>query len=91
MYHVTIWHPLYVVSNNTGTKGFLMNLICNLIQFVISSITFEIIPTNLNLLFRSDIVLSFVVLPVVFIDNGIMFKNVLVFKALKLYTCYYKF
>ena len=68
-----------------------MNLICNLIQFVISSITFEIIPTNLNLLFRSDIVLSFVVLPVVFIDNGIMFKNVLVFKALKLYTCYYKF
>ena len=56
---VDIWFPVHFITKNTGSKGPLMNCMCDLMQFVISNITFETTPTNLAHLFMSKVVLSF--------------------------------
>ena len=73
--HVYLWYPVHVVNIITEAKGYLMNYMCDLKHFVISSITFDIISTNLSRLFVSKVVLSFRICSGVFVDDGNTFKK----------------
>ena len=83
--HIDIWFPLHVVTNKTVATGYLTNCMWDLIQFVISSINFDIISTNLAFLFVSKVILSFGMCSVVEVDGGSTFKKsfIQIFKALK--------
>ena len=50
--HVNFWYSGHIVTKNTGVKCYLMNFICDLTQFVISSIDFDITSTNLSHIFH---------------------------------------
>lgn len=72
--HVDLWSP-----GNTeikGKKGYLLNSLCDLTQFAISSVTYNITALELSQLFMSDVVLSFGMCAVVVVDAGSTFKGI---------------
>ena len=73
--HVYLWYPVHLVNIITEAKGYLINCMCDLKIFVISSITFDITSTNLSRLFVSKVVLSFRLCSGVVIYDGSTFKN----------------
>ena len=66
-----------------------MNFICDLTQFVISSITSNITYTNLAHLFMYEVIISFGMFSVVIIDYGRTFKQyfIKIYKDLKITLC----
>ena len=73
--HVDLWSPGTVVTNDQGNTGYLMNSMCDLTQFVISTITFNITSRALAKLFILDVILSFGMCAVVVIDDGRTFTT----------------
>ena len=67
--HVDLWSPGHI-SDDQGQKGYLMNSMCNISQFVISSPTAGIISVHLGQLFMSDVILAFEMRSVVLIDDS---------------------
>ena len=61
--------------NADGEKGYLMNSMCYLTQFIVSSITCKIDSVSLAQLFMSDVVLSFGMCSVVVADDESPFKG----------------
>jgi hypothetical protein len=53
-----------------------MNTMCDMSQFVVSSITFDITALQLSQLFMSDVVLTFGMCAVLVVDEGSSFKSV---------------
>lgn len=73
--HVDLW-ALGLQEDKDGNKGYLMNSMCNISQFVVSSATMDITTANLAQLFMKDVVLSFGMCLVVVIDDDSSFKQV---------------
>ena len=61
---------LEAMVNADGEKGYLMNSMCDFTQYIISSATYKIDSTSLAQLFMSDIILSFGMCSVMFVDDG---------------------
>ena len=78
--HVDLWSPGHAVANSTSSgkqrNAHLMNSMCDLTQFVISSVTYDITALELSQKFMSDVVLSFGMCAVLVIDEGSNFKGV---------------
>ena len=72
--NVDLWLP-GATANADGEKGYIMNSMCDLTQFIISSVTYKIDSTTLALSFMSDIILSFGMCIVVVVDDGSPFKD----------------
>ena len=72
--HVDIWSPGATVNENED-KGYLMNSICDMTQFVVPSITYSIASASLAQLFMSEVILSFGMCSVVVINDGSTFKG----------------
>ena len=72
--HVDLWSPGHI-SNNQGQKGYLLNSMCDLTQFVISTPTFNITAGHLAMIFMEQVVLSFGMCAVVVVDDGSSFKS----------------
>ena len=81
-----IWSPGTVVTNDQGNTGYLMDSMCDLTKFVVSTITFNITSHELAKLFMADVILSFEMCAIVVIDDGSTFKGnlILMCKALKI-------
>ena len=75
--HVDLWSPGHI-SNDKGAKGYLLNCMDDLTQFVVSSPTYDVTAHNLAQLFMSDVILSFGMCAVVVVDEGSNFKSVFV-------------
>ena len=73
--HVDLWSP-GTTTDDAGHKGYLMNSMCDLTQFVVSSPTTDITSVALAELFMSTVVLTFGMCSVVVVDDGSNFKNV---------------
>ena len=73
--HVDLWAPGQI-EDTAGDKGYLMNSMCDISQFVVSSATTDITAANLAQLFMKDVVLSFGMCSVVVVDDGSTFKHV---------------
>ena len=72
--HVDLWLP-GLTENSNGNKLYLMNCMCNLTQFVISSVTTSIDDGTLAQIFMADVVLSFGVCSIVVIKDGSTLKS----------------
>ena len=73
--HVDLWSPGLNEDSN-GNKGYILNSMCDIAQFVISSPTIDIKAASLAQLFMSDVVLTFGACSVVVINDGSAFKDV---------------
>ena len=72
--HVDLWSP-GDLTNNKGEKGYLMNALCDLTQFVVSVPTFNVTADYLGQLFMEHIFLSFGCCAVIVVDDGSNFKG----------------
>ena len=75
--HVDLWSP-GLHEDADGNKGYLMNSMCDITQFVVSSPTTDITAAHLAQLFMADVVLTFGMCSVVVIDDGSSFKGVFI-------------
>ena len=75
--HVDLWSP-GVTDDISGHNIHLLNDICDLTQFVVSSTTEIIDAKTLAQLFMSEVVLTFVIFSIVMIDDGSTFKSVFI-------------
>ena len=73
--HLDLWSP-GITTDATGKPGYLLNSICDLTQFVVSSITFNTEATVLARLFMEDVVLSFGMVAFVVVDADSRFRSV---------------
>ena len=71
--HADLWAPGQH-EDDDGNEGYLMNSMCDISQFVISSPTTNITAAHLAKLFMVEFVLSFDMCSVMVIDNGSSFK-----------------
>ena len=62
-------------THSNGDKVYLMNSMCDLTRFVVSSITYSIDSATLVQLFILDVVLSFGMCSVVVINDELTFKG----------------
>ena len=72
--HVDLWSP-----GNTeikGKKGYLLNSVCDLTQFTISSITYDVTALHLSQLFMTDVILNFGMCAVIVVDAGSNFRGI---------------
>ena len=67
--HVDLWSP-GAIEDEVGQKGYLMNSMCNISQFIISSPTTDITVVHLGQLFIADVIFAFGMCSVVVIDDG---------------------
>jgi hypothetical protein len=81
--HVDLWSPGHTnnaaISTSTYSKeqnGYLLNSMCDLTQFVISTVTYNTTALELSQLFMSNVVLSFGMCAVIVVDEGSNFKGV---------------
>ena len=74
---VDLWSPDLTVDDN-GFKGYLMNSMCDITQFLISSLYTSIDSTSLAKKIISDVILTFGVCRIVVIDDGSSFKNIFI-------------
>ena len=75
--HVDIWSP-GIIETDDGNEGYLMNWMCDLTQFIISSVTHFTDAATLAHIFMSDVVSIFGMFCVVMIDDGSTFKHVFI-------------
>jgi hypothetical protein len=73
--HLDLWSPGLTVDGN-GKAGYLLNSMCDLTQFVVSSVTFDTKATVLAKLFMEDVILSFGMVAVVVVDADSRFRGV---------------
>jgi len=59
-----------------GNKGYLLNSMCNITQFVIATTTFNITSAHLATQFMEHVVLTFGMCAVIVLDDGSPFKGV---------------
>ena len=71
---VALWLPGFT-ENSDGNKLYLMNFMCDLTQFVISSVTTSIDASTLAQICMADVVLLFRMCSIVVIDDGSTFKR----------------
>ena len=72
--HVDLWSPGSTIIK--GKKGYLMNSLCDLTQFVVSSVTFDTTASFLAKTFMEDVVLTFGMCAVIVVDAASTFKGV---------------
>ena len=72
--HVDLWSP-GEITNSKQEKGYLLNALCDLTQFVISIPTFTITSDHLAQLFMEHVFLTFGCCAVVVVDDGSTFKG----------------
>ena len=72
--HLDLWAP-GEITNDKGEKGYLLNALCDLTQFVVSIVTFDVSSNNLGKLFMEHVFLSFGCCAVVVVDDGSNFKG----------------
>ena len=72
--HVDLWSP-GDLTNDKGEKGYLLNALCDLTQFVVSIPTFNISAEHLSQLFMEHVFLSFGCCAIVVVDDGSNFKG----------------
>ena len=53
--HVDLWSP--GSTEIEGKKGYLLNLVCDLTQFTVSSVTYDTTALQLSQIFMSDVVI----------------------------------
>ena len=83
--HVDLWSP-GTTTDDAGHKGYLMNSMCDLTQFVVSSPTTDITSVALAKLFMSKVAITFGMCSVVVVDDSSNFKNVFLEMFKKLNT-----
>ena len=66
--HVDLWAPGKIVNKQTGKTQMLLNSMCDLTQFVVSSITENPTAESLAQIFMEDVVLTFGMVAVVVVD-----------------------
>ena len=83
--HVDLWSPGHT-QDLSGRKGYLLNAMCNLTQFVILILVSDITSANLAQIYMGQVVLSFGVSAVIVVDDGSTFKGTFraIYEALKL-------
>ena len=86
--YVDLWSS-GCVENKEGAKGYLLNSMCDITQFVVSSATSDISSAALTQLCISDVVLTFGMCSVVVIDDGSIFKGVFITMCSKLDLIYW--
>ena len=67
--HVDLWYP-GLIDNSAGKKVYLLNSVCDITQYVVSSPTSYISAAALAKKVMSDFVLSLGMCSVIVIDNG---------------------
>lgn len=72
--HVDLWSP-GATLDTYGNTSYLMNSMCDITQFVISSPIVEIEAASLANIFVADVIMKFGMYSVVVIDDGSTFKN----------------
>ena len=72
--HIDIWCPIHILEP-TGNRGILINVMCNIMQFVISTPTYNITAENLTKLFMVEVFLNFGTCAVIVVNNGSTFKG----------------
>ena len=55
--NVDLWSPGHY-EDSDGNKGYLLNAMCNIVHFMVSSLTSDIIAASLAQLFMADILLK---------------------------------
>ena len=73
--HIDLWSPGEFI-NEDGKKGYLMNAVCDLTQFVVSVPTFDTTASTLSQLFMEHVLLSYGICAVVVVDDGSTFKGI---------------
>ena len=73
--HVDLW-SLGLIEDNYGKKGYLINSMYDVTQFIASSSTTDINVAHLAHLFIADVILTFGICLVVVIGDGSSFKRV---------------
>ena len=73
--HVDLWSPGTAVKDKQGRTGYLMNTLCDLTQFIISTPTFNITAVHLAKLFMENVFLTFGTCAVIVVDDGSNFKG----------------
>ena len=72
--HLDLWSP-GVTEDSSGLKLYLLNSMCDLTQFTVSSVANCILAETLAQLFMADMLLTFGICSVVVIDNVSTFKG----------------
>ena len=75
--HVDLWSP-GLTEDSSGHKIYLLNCMCALTQFIVSSITTNTDSCTLAQVFMSEVVLTFGMCSMVVIDDGSTFKSVFI-------------
>ena len=74
--HTDLWSPGSSATDSRGNTGYLLNSLCNLPQFVVSTPTFDITAADLAKLFMEEVFLTFGMCAVVVVDDGSNFKGI---------------
>merc|ERR1711884_245058 len=73
--HCDLWQPGHLVDSS-GDTIFVLNCMCDLTQFVISSLVTDPTASSLAKIFMENVVLSFGMVAVVVVDADSKFKGV---------------
>ena len=68
--HVDLWAPRKMLNKQTGKTMILMNTMCDLTQFVVSTVIENPTAKSLAQLFMEDVVLTFEMVAVVIVCQG---------------------
>ena len=71
-----LWIPGNADTDSRVNTGYLLNSLCNLTQFVVSTPTFNITASALAKLFMEEVLLTFGMCAVVVLDDGRYFKDI---------------
>ena len=72
-----LWSPDNSVINSRDNTGYLLKSLCNLTQFLVSTLTFDITAAALEKLFMEEVLLAFGMCAFVVVDYISNFKGVL--------------
>ena len=86
--HVDLWSP-GAIEDDTGNKGYLLNSMDDISQFIISSPTTDITAVHLGKLFMAEVIFAYGMCSVVVIDDGSSFKGVFILMCTKLGITYW--
>ena len=72
--HVDLWSPGHT-QDHSGQKGYLLNAMCDLTQFVVSIPVTDITAASLAQIYMEQVILTFGISAVVVVDDGSTFKG----------------
>ena len=81
--YLDLW-SLGGTEDSSGLKIYLLNSMCDLTQFNVSSVANFILAETLEQLFMADVLLTFGMCSIVVIGNGSTFKGVFITMCTKL-------